>query len=354
LDAAGGGKWQDAQPTNVDPCFDHPTLTDLLDQNQISWRYYGKQADSIRLAPNAISHICNNTGPGTPCGTGSGSNQDWNNDVKNYVEGTNNLASFLRDLQNCNLAQVTWVTPDGRWSDHLTQNKGLGPDYVADIVNAVGQGMPNSTCNPLGSPIYWNNTVIMIVWDDWGGFYDHVSPDGLDGPGIGYPNKTGEQYVYGFRVPLLVVSTYLKQTSQTYTGYISGTKQNPITYDFGSILKFIENTFLPLNTFINPSYPYADQSSLSARMISLISSSVLPKLASIRFNPSHWWPTRSATKANACRISVMQLVSSSTRVAQRTPTTTRYGRHQCGRWGAPSTRCVLTQVRDASRTIIPP
>jgi hypothetical protein len=75
------------QNTQVAPCFDHPTLTDLLDQNQISWRYYGKQADSIWLAPNAISHICNNTGQGTPCGTGSGSNHDWNNDVGLHLEG---------------------------------------------------------------------------------------------------------------------------------------------------------------------------------------------------------------------------------------------------------------------------
>jgi phospholipase C len=120
-------------------------------------------------------------------------------------------------------------------------------------VNLVG----NSKCTT--PQVNWSNTVILIVWDDWGGFYDHVSPATPTGPGIGYPNNTGGEYVYGFRVPVLVVSTYLKQTSQTYTGYISGTKQNPILYDFGSILKFIENTFLPLNTFINPLYPYADQ-----------------------------------------------------------------------------------------------
>ncbi len=116
--------------------------------------------------------------------------------------------------------------------------------------------MPNSTCNHLGSPIYWNNTVILIVWDDWGGWYDHVNPIATIGQGsTGYPNGNGNgtQYVYGFRVPLLVVSTFAKQH------YISGPKSSPIYYDFGSILKFIENTFLSSSTFINPSYPYADQ-----------------------------------------------------------------------------------------------
>jgi len=234
------------QNTQVAPCFEHPTLTDLLDQHQISWRYYGKQADSIWLAPNAISHICNNTGQGTHCGTGNGSNQDWNNDVKNYLEGTNKLAPFLADLQKCDLAPVTWVTPDGRWGDHPTQSLGLGPDYVADIVNAVGgTGPPANNCG------FWSNTVILIVWDDWGGFYDHVAPWNIGYLNSG--NNNGIQYVYGFRVPLLVVSTFAKQH------YISGTKTNHINYDFGSILKFIENTFTQGVTGINPIYPYADQ-----------------------------------------------------------------------------------------------
>ena len=244
------------------PCYEHPTLTDLLDQNSISWRYYSDLDKSIWTAPNAVSHICNNSvsGGGGSCGSGNGSNHDWNNNVGPFIElaqrtgYTPSLAPFFQDLQACNLAQVTWVVPDGRWSDHPSENIGLGPDYVASIVNAVGQGMPNSTCNPLGNPIYWNNTVILIVWDDWGGWYDHVNP--LNTIGIGYPNSgnnNGIQYVYGFRVPLLVVSTFAKQH------YISGPKSSPIYYDFGSILKFIENTFLPSNTFINPTYPYADQ-----------------------------------------------------------------------------------------------
>jgi len=111
---------------------------------------------------------------------------------------------------------------------------------------------------PTGNQPNWSNTVILIVW---GGWYDHVVPPDCGNNGVctGYPggNGNGQQYVYGFRVPLLVVSAYNKQTSQSYTGYISGTKQTHINYDFGSILKFIENTFSL--TGIDPIYPYADQ-----------------------------------------------------------------------------------------------
>ena len=40
-----------------------------------------------------------------------------------------------------------------------------GPSWVASIVNAIGQSD------------YWNSSRIVVLWDDWGGFYDHVAPD---------------------------------------------------------------------------------------------------------------------------------------------------------------------------------
>jgi phospholipase C len=126
------------------PCYDHATLTDLLDANNVSWRYYGDQAASIWTAPNAISHICHSTGPDGSC---NGAHWGSTPEPDVVVESHSNLAPFLNDLQNCNLHQVTWVIPDGRWSDHAYQNKGLGPDYVADIVNAVGgTGPPTNNC----------------------------------------------------------------------------------------------------------------------------------------------------------------------------------------------------------------
>ena len=247
------------ESTSVYPCFEHPTLTDLLDSNSIPWRWYSDQANSIWTAPNAISHICNNDSGNDGCGKGNGSNHDWTNNVAPYLElatrtgYTPTLAPFLQDLQNCNfpatgsVGGVYFVVPDGRWSDHASKNIGLGPDYVANIVNLVG----NSTC-PSPKP-NWSNTVILITWDDWGGWYDNVSPSGPDGPGIGYSNNAGGQYVYGFRVPLLVVSTFAKQH------YISSPIGGAlIEHDFGSVLRFIEETFLPPSTFINPIYPYAD------------------------------------------------------------------------------------------------
>jgi phospholipase C len=181
------------------PCFDHLTLADLLDNAGVSWRYYAPSAGSIWTGPNAIHHLR----------FGS----DWANDV------VLKPAQVLNDIYNGQLANVTWVIPTGQESDHAGDNAGLGPSWVASIVNAIGQSQ------------YWNNTVVFITWDDWGGWYDHVAPNVIN------------SYEYGFRVPLIVVSPFAKQ------GYVSH-----VTHDFGSILKFIEEVFHL------PSLGYADAS----------------------------------------------------------------------------------------------
>ena len=187
------------------PCFEHETMADLLPQS-VSWRYYAPNAGSIWTAPNAIQHICESTGQGGKC-----MGLDWQENVDLVP------ADVLRDIQNCTLRSVSWVIPTGANSDHPVFTDGGGPSWVASIINAVGS---SHTCD--SNTGYWNNTAILITWDDWGGWYDHVSPTILPHSG----------YEYGFRVPLIVVSAY------TPSGYISNNR-----YDFGSILRLIEYNF---------------------------------------------------------------------------------------------------------------
>jgi phospholipase C len=176
------------------PCFDHPVLTDLLDDAGVSWAYYTPQPTNIWTGPNAIEHV--RMGP------------DWE-----YV--ITPQTRIFKDIKNSQLPQVSWVIPSGGASDHAGTNAGEGPSWVASIVNAVGS-----------SP-YWNDTVIFITWDDWGGWYDHVAP-AIVNDGTSW----GSGYVYGFRVPLIVVSPWAKPA------YISH-----VTHDFGSILHFIEENY---------------------------------------------------------------------------------------------------------------
>jgi phospholipase C len=189
------------------PCVEHQTLSDLLDGESIAWRYYTPGAGDLWSAPDAITHICQ---PVNQQCTGA----EWNQNVAlrpSYA---------LSDIAACNLRPASWIVPSAQFSDHAKINVGTGPAWVAAIVNAIG----NSKCkNPDGSS-YWDTTAIIVVWDDWGGWYDHEPPTFLPYPEGGYQ--------YGFRVPMLFISAY------TPAGFISNNR-----LDFGSIARFIEANF---------------------------------------------------------------------------------------------------------------
>lgn len=189
------------------PCFEHETVADVLPKS-VTWRYYTPSAGSIWTAPNAIQHICESSGPDGKC-EGSA----WSNNVDLAP------ADILKDIRNCNLRSLSWAIPTGANSDHANTNDGGGPSWVAAIVNEIGN---NSKCDDGRG--YWNDTAILITWDDWGGWYDHEPPTVLPAPEGGYQ--------YGFRVPLIVVSAY------TPEGEI-----NSARHDFGSILRFVEKNF---------------------------------------------------------------------------------------------------------------
>ena len=211
INAAGS---ESAQPGQY-PCFEHQTLSDLLDAKGLTWRYYAPSAGSIWTAPDAIQHVCQ---PQTVNNTLTCTGPEWTGGVV-IPEW-----QILEDISKGQLAQVSWVIPDGAHSDHPLTNDGSGPSWVSSIVNAIGNSQ------------YWANTAIIITWDDWGGWYDHVAPKVIKN-GVSW----GSGYVYGFRVPLIIVSPYTK------TKYISHVK-----HDFGSILNFIETTY------DLPSLGYAD------------------------------------------------------------------------------------------------
>jgi phospholipase C len=199
----------DGETSKIYPCFEHQTLSDLLDAAGVSWKYYSGGYGSIWTAPNAINHICE---PNQPTG-GQCEGTEW---LDNVVL---NNSKILTDISKCKLAGVSWVIPSAANSDHAGYNSGGGPAWVASIVNQIGN---NKKCSD--GEIYWDNTAILVVWDDWGGWYDHEPPTFLAQP-------QGD-YQYGFRVPFLGVSAY------TNAGYVNNDRQ-----DFGSILRFVEKNF---------------------------------------------------------------------------------------------------------------
>ena len=185
-----------ASPVPV--CEDPQTLGDELDTAKLPWKLYsyvdispsGNEPEASNWEPyQAVSHIY--YGP----------------DYANIISPPTQI---LTDIAAGNLPAVTWVNPLYPDSDHPGGGGAKkGPSWVASVVNAIGK---NKTL--------WNTTAIFVVWDDWGGFYDHVSPPQVDFDGL------------GFRVPLLCIGPYAQQ------GVVNHTQ-----LEFGSILRMIENNW---------------------------------------------------------------------------------------------------------------
>jgi phospholipase C len=208
-------------------CYPHRSMADLLDPQDISWKYYAPSPGSIWTAPDSIKAICQpafvnpNGDPGSALEC---TGKEWNAHVDTKNLGTD----ILRDIASCNLAKVNWVIPNGAWSDHAGPNDHYGPSWVATIVNAIGN---NPICaqgtNDAGQK-YWENTAIVVTWDDWGGWSDNQPALYASNLPCNSNDCQGD-YQYGFRVPLLVISAY------TPPGYI-----NNRVHDFGTILRMIE------------------------------------------------------------------------------------------------------------------
>jgi phospholipase C len=188
------------------PCFSYNTIATQLDAKGISWAFYsptiGLNLGDIWSAFDVIY----------PVRFGA----DWVRNVKSPE------SSFFTDIQNGNLAQVSWVMPSFLNSDHGGSLSTTGPQWVANIVNAVGNSK------------YWNSTAIIIMYDDWGGWYDHVVPPQIADA------RTGAFEGLGIRTPLIIVSPYAKH------GYVSHTQ-----HEVASSLHFIEKMFglAPIETY---------------------------------------------------------------------------------------------------------
>jgi phospholipase C len=174
------------------PCFTQfGTMADTLDAKHVSWKYYAPvitDAGGVVWSEfGAIKKV--RYGP------------DWKNVITPQT-------TVLKDIRAGQLASMSWVIPDMLDSDHPSSDSGKGPSWVATVVNEIGQSK------------YWNDTAIIVVWDDWGGWYDHVPPPQLDYDGL------------GIRVPALIISPYAQRGKVLHT-----------QYQFGSILHFTEDVF---------------------------------------------------------------------------------------------------------------
>jgi len=180
----------DYQKRRIFPCFSNKTIVDEANAAGVPWKYYASPIGQFGYFWNTLTAFRQirfssqwNTNIGTP-------------------------AEFDRDAAAGDLPAISFLTPDYFTSDHPPAGICQGENWTVRHIDAV-----------MNSPV-WKSTAIILTWDDFGGFYDHVRPP-HDGP-----------YMLGPRVPMLMISPY----SRPHLIYSK-------TMDFRSILKFLENQF---------------------------------------------------------------------------------------------------------------
>ncbi len=231
--------------------YQDPTLGDLLDQHRVTWGVYMEGYRSAR---------CSGPYPWS---------WDPSDNPFNYYprhrDGLkmHDLSDFAADLAHGNLPSVVMVRSLGYRSEHPTTagSKGVNISDGFQFVRGILAAVEHSD--------YAAKTLILITWDEGGGFYDHVPPpeimaDGTPLPrawlgspsstttdAIARPTATGEpecfrcakdpqrqgQQFYGTRVPLIAVGPFTRKHAPGSRG---GGFISHITMEHASIVKFIE------------------------------------------------------------------------------------------------------------------
>lgn len=172
------------------PCFGFKTLVDEANTAGVSWKYYAPRQGSfgyIWSTLDSFKQIRNNS-------------KQWSNVVP--------PGQFDKDVQAGTLPGISWLVSDLQTSEHPPMSECAGEDWTVGRINEI-----------MNSPL-WSSTAIVLTWDDFGGFYDHVPP----------PHES--QFSLGPRVPAIVISPYSKPHLIDHS-----------QYDFRSIVKFVEEQF---------------------------------------------------------------------------------------------------------------
>ncbi len=166
------------------PCIDARVLPELLNARGISWREY--RGHNVFVKPLAMIRRVR-----------------FSSMWKNVVSSSD----FLKDL-NGNLPAVSWLTPPEFLSDHPARSICEGENWTVRFLNALMRSKE------------WKSTAVVLTWDDFGGFYDHVPAPHLD------------LYGLGPRVPAIIISPWSRP------GFVL---HDPL--EFASVLKLIETIF---------------------------------------------------------------------------------------------------------------
>jgi phospholipase C len=155
----------------------------------VTWKYY---VPSMTESNDALASFADVNHAPNPNGVDTGMN------------------AFQKDIMSNTLPQFSWLSASHTENEHPGQSTACeGENWAGAQIQAIES-----------NKAIWDHSVIVLTWDDYGGFYDNVAPQPVDPLGL------------GFRVPFLIISPFAQH-------HISHR-----LYDFTSVLKFAEDTFL--------------------------------------------------------------------------------------------------------------
>jgi phospholipase C len=199
------------------PIYNLPTVFRYLDQREVDWRWYSYDPATLRaIDPNYRFR-----------GHGRFSYFDRRKlSVREEIVGhfLEEGPSFLDDAANDRLPAVSWIDP------HFKDTRMLGPDSNDDHPPTdvtAGQDLVLTLYHALKSSKAWDKTLLLVTYDEHGGFFDHVSPPEA-------PDDNPEFRRFGVRVPALVISPWVggRSTARDSRG-------ERICFDHTSIIKTI-------------------------------------------------------------------------------------------------------------------
>lgn len=209
--------YADASKANTLPPQTQATIGDLLDKKGLSWAWYGGAWNSTTATAEGDRKFPS-TDPAAPAAAVT-PNFQFHHQPFNYYAEFDPVAhpdvraahlkdfdaDFLKDAAAGKLPAVAFYKPQGNLNQHNGYaNITDGDAHIADVIAKL-QASPQ-----------WKNMLVVVTYDENGGFYDHATV------------PKGDRWGPGTRVPALIISPYAKK------GFVDKTQ-----YDTASTLRFI-------------------------------------------------------------------------------------------------------------------
>ncbi|MBV9355698.1 MAG: hypothetical protein JO023_09240 [Chloroflexi bacterium] len=205
-------------PPHVPPLYHQASFVRHLDAHDISWRWYSFEPATLRMADvrYRLAHqrqFAYFSKTGLP----------WKTVLD--ISVSPNAGSFLEDAAGGTLPSVSWIDP--AFTNFNPLGFPLNDDHPpADI--ADGQDLVLAIYDALASSPQWEHSLLVITYDEHGGFFDHVAPpEAAD-------DDTETFGRYGVRVPAIIVSPWVQPRSVSHT-----------LFDHTSLIKTILSRFCP-------------------------------------------------------------------------------------------------------------